>query len=140
MTFQLNPRLIEDCHLLGTMPDSRLLLLNNAYYPWFILVPETDTVEFHQLPETQQIMLLKHINRISGFIEQHFSVDKINTACIGNIVRQMHIHIVGRSEQDPAWPGVVWGQAHRQAYGDEQLAQIKRQLNQYMGAALVTAE
>ncbi|HEY9052765.1 MAG TPA: HIT domain-containing protein, partial [Gammaproteobacteria bacterium] len=105
--FSLHPQLEKDCHILGKLDLCHILLLNNALVPWFILVPETSITEFHKLEQQQQHLLLAEINRISGFIENNFDVTKLNTATIGNIVRQMHIHIIGRHEKDFAWPGVV---------------------------------
>jgi len=88
---------------------SRLLLMNNALVPWFILVPEVQVTEFHDLPSEQQHQLLDEINALSGFIMAHFGAEKINLGAIGNKVRQLHIHVIGRFESDAYWPGVVWG-------------------------------
>ncbi len=109
-SFQLDNRLEKDCYVLGKLHSSYLLLLNNVNVPWFILVPQTTEIEFHKLENSMQLKLIEQIKLVSNFIESQFEVTKINTATIGNIVRQMHIHIVGRHESDPYWPGVVWGQ------------------------------
>ena len=130
---ELDPRLQQDCHWLGRIGDSRLLLMDNSHYPWLILVPDTHCFELHQLPENEQINLLRTINQLARFVEQQFKTDKINTACIGNIVRQLHIHVVGRHQQDPAWPGVVWGHRERQSYRPEQVTAIYSQLQSSFG-------
>ncbi|TNF39086.1 MAG: HIT domain-containing protein [Gammaproteobacteria bacterium] len=131
-TFKLHPQLQNDCHMLGKLELSRVLLMNNALVPWLILVPETDITEFHRLGQMQQLQLLSEINLVSGFIENNFSISKLNTATIGNIVRQMHIHIIGRHEHDFCWPGVVWGRSEKQAYDTPQLEQIRTSWNQWL--------
>jgi len=95
--FKLDSRLDNDCFTLGQLKTSRLLLLNNSLVPWFILVPETSATEIYELPHAQQLELLDEINLLSNHLKQNFAVDKLNVAAIGNIVNQMHIHIVGRN-------------------------------------------
>jgi diadenosine tetraphosphate (Ap4A) HIT family hydrolase len=127
-SFILDPRLANDCFVLGHLKTSRLLLLNNALVPWFILVPDTDVTEIYQLPHEQQLLLLDEINIISNYIKQNFVVDKLNVAAIGNIVSQMHIHLVGRRLDDFCWPGVVWGAKDKKAYQDSEVDAIKSRL------------
>jgi len=128
-SFTLDPRLANDCFELGHLKTSRLLLLNNALVPWFILVPDTGATEIYQLPHEQQLLLLEEINIISNYIRQNFVVDKLNVAAIGNIVSQMHIHLVGRRRDDFCWPGVVWGAKEKQAYQDSEVGAIKSGLS-----------
>ncbi|MCG7963733.1 MAG: HIT family protein [Candidatus Thiodiazotropha taylori] len=127
--FSLNPRLAADCHLLAEMELCQLLLMNNALLPWYILVPRVDCDELHQLAPEQQKRLFEEINQISQFIKTDQSIEKLNTAAIGNIVRQMHIHILGRKSGDPWWPGTVWGTTQRRAYKQTELDEIKRRLS-----------
>lgn len=126
--FNLDPQLDNDCFVLGHLKTSRLLLLNNSLVPWFILVPDTMATEIYELPHAQQLELLDEINIISNHLKQNFAVDKVNIAAIGNIVKQMHIHIVGRHVDDFCWPNVVWGADGKQAYTDEDVEAIKKQL------------
>lgn len=119
--FILDQRLAKDCYTLAELPLSRLLLMDNALIPWLILVPRVDKTELHQLSNDQQQALLDEINLISRFAEESFSPDKLNVAAIGNIVRQMHVHIVARKTGDICWPGVVWGMQQKQAYDQTQL-------------------
>lgn len=100
----------------------------NAHFPWFILVPDTDETEFYKLAQQQQQLLLEQINKLSAFIEKHFSVDKLNVATIGNIVSQMHVHVVGRHKQDVCWPGVVWGCDQFKNYDEGEVEAIRDQL------------
>ena len=88
--------------------------------------------EIHQLEREQQIQLLNEITAISRFLEDHFNIDKINVGAIGNIVRQLHVHIVGRSENDHCWPNVVWGVEERKSYTQQQFAVIADQLANYL--------
>ena len=126
--FKLDSRLENDCFTLGRLKNSRLLLLNNALVPWFILVPETQAPEIYELPQAQQIILLDEINLLSNHLKLHFNIDKLNVAAIGNIVSQMHIHVVGRSVGDFCWPGVVWGAEGKQPYQHDAVETIKSQL------------
>lgn len=133
MSFEIDPRLRRDCHILGRTGDSFVLLMDNALFPWIILVPVTEHSEFHELGQEQQLQLLQQINRVSNFILKEFDVTKINTACIGNIVRQLHIHLIGRHELDACWPGVVWGTEHRRARDMKQVKDIQRQMQRALG-------
>ncbi len=109
MAFEIHPRLAAGGFELGQLGGCRLLLKNNALFPWFLLVPEVEGIEdLHQLPPGQFEEVMLAMRRVSEFVVNHFQPDKLNVACIGNQVRQMHIHIVGRSQDDPAWPGTVW--------------------------------
>jgi diadenosine tetraphosphate (Ap4A) HIT family hydrolase len=122
--FELDSRLARDCIVLGRLDISQLLLMNNALVPWFILVPVTTETEIVDLSAQDQARLLQEINLISVFIREHFNITKLNTAAIGNVVSQLHIHVVGRDPADYCWPDVVWGRQERRAYSDEELHKI----------------
>lgn len=126
--FKVDERLTRDCIQLGIIQGQHLLLMNNADYPWFILVPETDKTELYQLSADEQQITLSNINKLSEHLLKHYPASKINTAAIGNIVRQLHIHIIGRHENDPCWPGVVWGSKVTKCYSEEDIAGIKNLL------------
>lgn len=126
--FKLDSRLENDCFKLGRLNNSHLLLLDNSLVPWFILVPETTITEIYQLPHDQQIILLETINLLSNYLNNNFKVDKLNVAAIGNIVSQLHVHVVGRHINDFCWPGVVWGAEGKLPYKLEQVEAIKSQL------------
>ncbi len=127
MPFQLNSQLADGGHDLGKHGICRILLKNNAIFPWFILVPEVDEsiTELHELRQSDYMSVCASIRRISRFADSHFQSEKINVASLGNIVRQMHIHIVARTESDPAWPGVVWGYSESRLYPDADVAAIR---------------
>jgi diadenosine tetraphosphate (Ap4A) HIT family hydrolase len=128
MAFTLHPRLAAGGFDFGTFHGCRVLLKNNAIFPWFILVPEVEEgiEDLHQLDPARYDEVMKAVRLVSQFVADHFQPDKLNVACIGNQVRQMHIHIVGRSPSDPAWPGVVWSFEGKEAYTDETVEEIRK--------------
>ena len=105
----IHPQLLADCHTLGRFEQCSLLLHRNASLPWFILVPDTDVEDFLDLPETQRSAILAECASVSSFIKQTLGYGKVNFAGLGNQVPQMHLHVIGRSQRDPCWPGPVWG-------------------------------
>jgi len=118
--FTLHPTLDHDCTTLGHFPLSRLLLLEDANYPWFILVPEREGVsEIHQLSEAEQQQLMRESSHLSAAIATLFDADKINVAALGNVVAQLHIHHIVRYHNDPAWPSPVWGHTAAVPYSSE---------------------
>ena len=129
MTFTLDARLNNDCFKLAETTTSLWLLFNNSHFPWFIIVPKTQIEELYLLPLELQAELQQQSALISEFVATQFACDKLNVAAIGNIVKQMHLHIIGRSETDPCWPGVVWGTEYKSPYekSDVQVIQAKLQ-------------
>ena len=125
MAFEIHPRLAAGGIELGQLGTCRLLLKNNALFPWFILIPEVEGIEdLHQLEPGHYLEVMLAQRRVCEFLASHFQPEKLNLGCIGNQVRQMHIHIIGRSPDDPAWPGTVWAFAGKQAYRDEEISKI----------------
>jgi len=131
--FNINPQLDNDCHILGKLELSLILLMNNSLVPWFILVPETTETEITDLSKTDQETILKEINLISAFVKNNFDISKLNTAAIGNIVNQLHIHIIGRSPSDYCWPNVVWGAQEKEPYTDERVNEITSLIIENLG-------
>jgi len=110
--FSLDPRLAADCIILGSTGECELLLLNNRLLrPWFILVPYTLEEELIDLELEMLHRVMQQMAELSRFVRREFHPDKINTATIGNVVSQLHIHIIARYHNDPCWPGTVWGYA-----------------------------
>jgi diadenosine tetraphosphate (Ap4A) HIT family hydrolase len=123
--FSLDPRLAADTIEIVDFALSRTLLMNDQRYPWIILVPRRlKTLEFHHLSYEDQITLYSEINQVAKILERDFKPKKLNIGSIGNIVPQLHIHIVARYEQDPAWPGSVWGHSRAVAYSKNKRDQI----------------
>jgi diadenosine tetraphosphate (Ap4A) HIT family hydrolase len=126
MPFTLHPRLAAGTHLLGITKGCQILLKKNSAFPWILIVPEVseEIEDLHQLSPEQFAEVAFLIREVSNFVEETFQPDKLNVACIGNIVRQMHIHIVGRTTNDLAWPGTVWASDAKSDYTPETIAAI----------------
>ena len=134
--FKLDYRLENDCIKLGYLDKNIVLLMNNRLVPWLILVPDLGNDptldEFDLLPRNQQTLLLDQINQLSSFLRNQFQFDKLNIATIGNIVRQMHIHIVARSENDYCWPGVVWGAEGQKSWSAKEVSDLRQQIASFL--------
>ncbi len=126
--FHLDPRLQNDCSLLWQDAGLSVLLHHNAEVLWLILVPHSEHSEFYQLPSAQQQRLLGEINRLSDCLQDEFGSDKINVATIGNVVSQLHIHVIGRRHDDAYWPDVVWGKPVSGTHDAESSAEIRQRL------------
>jgi len=110
MSFALDERLKRDTFVVGDMTLSRILLMNDARWPWLILVPRREgLVELIDLEAADRIQFIEEAAHVSRILKAHAGADKINLGALGNIVRQLHLHVVARTIGDPAWPGPVWG-------------------------------
>jgi diadenosine tetraphosphate (Ap4A) HIT family hydrolase len=107
--FEIHPQLLADCHRLGRFHLCHVLLNKNALLPWFILVPETNLMDLFDLPQQQKSEATNEAGIISQFIKHHLGYPKVNFAAIGNVVPQLHLHVVGRRPDDACWPAPVWG-------------------------------
>jgi diadenosine tetraphosphate (Ap4A) HIT family hydrolase len=117
MAFSLHPQLEADTAPLADLPLCRVLLMDDATYPWLILVPALDGLrDLHDLPAGEDARLMTEIRQASLALAALHSPDKINVAALGNQVPQLHIHVIARFASDPGWPGPVWGKAPRQPY------------------------
>ena len=125
MPFALDPRLAGDTHHLASLPLCELLLMDNALLPWLILVPRVTETELYQLPVEQRRQLDDETAAVAAFVAEAFTVDKLNVAAIGNVVAQLHVHVVGRRRDDYAWPGVVWGRSERTPYQPDTVAELR---------------
>jgi diadenosine tetraphosphate (Ap4A) HIT family hydrolase len=108
--WSLNPQLEKDTINIGDLPLSRVLVIKDANYPWLLLVPRRpDAVEIIDLGEVEQAQLTTEINRVARALKEIAKPDKLNIAALGNVVSQLHIHIIARRTTDAAWPRPVWG-------------------------------
>lgn len=124
-SFTLDPRLDADCLTLGRLALCRVLLMDDARFPWLILVPERDgAVEIIDLTGGDRVLLVEEIAKASHALRRAFAPDKINVAALGNRVRQLHVHVIARFASDSAWPNPVWGQGERQSYPAHAFASI----------------
>lgn len=109
-TFSLHPQLAADCHQVGVLDLSVVLLLDDSRYPWVVLVPQVEGItELYQLAPEQRQLLLDESCRVGELMMRSFAGDKLNVGALGNLVPQLHLHHVVRNRTDPAWPGPVWG-------------------------------
>ena len=133
MKFELNPRLASGGFEIVRRRGCRVLLKNEANFPWFILVPEVPKgiEDLHQLDESMFHEVTLLIREMSQFVSAYFKPEKLNVACIGNLVRQMHIHVVGRFTSDPAWPGVVWAFDGKLPYEGARVEEIVAEAREY---------
>ena len=123
MGFQLHEQLGRDTVNLGRLSLSRLLLMRDANYPWVVLVPERERVrELFELSLSEQQELMREIAVFSRLMHESFQGDKINVATLGNMVPQLHIHLIVRYQNDVAWPKPVWGAVASKSYTDDELA------------------
>jgi diadenosine tetraphosphate (Ap4A) HIT family hydrolase len=135
MTFALDPRLAADTLAIGDLALSRVLLMNDRRYPWLVLVPRREASrEIVDLDAQERATLIEEIAAASRFVQSLPGVDKINVGALGNLVAQLHVHVIGRAVGDPAWPGPVWGRGAARRYAPEQAAALIAQAR----AALAT--
>ncbi|MEO8365350.1 MAG: HIT family protein [Pseudoxanthomonas sp.] len=120
--FLLDPHLAADSVFIADGPLSQVRLMDDARFPWLLLVPRVaNASEWLELDGAQQRLLLAEINRAGNLIRALPGVEKLNIGALGNIVRQLHVHLVGRNAGDAAWPGPVWGSGCAQPHAPEAL-------------------
>jgi diadenosine tetraphosphate (Ap4A) HIT family hydrolase len=120
MSFEIDDRLARDTLVIGDLPLSRLLLMNDARWPWLILVPRREgMVEMTDLEPPDRTQIMDGADRAVRFLKDHARADKINVGALGNIIRQLHLRIVARVVGDPACSGPVWGHGEPAPYGDD---------------------
>ncbi len=125
MKFTLHQRLQEDTVNIVRLKLSRVLLMKDSSFPWLVLVPERQGVqEVYELSIEARFVLIEEIATASEILRQLYSPDKINIGALGNLVPQLHIHVIGRFRTDRAWPGPVWGTGPARPYTDEGLAAV----------------
>lgn len=133
--WHLHPQLADDTHPLAQFDLSELRLMDDANHPWLILVPRIDgAVELIDLDEDQQLTLTREIARTSRALQAGFAPHKLNVAALGNLVPQLHVHVIARYREDIAWPRPVWGMATAQPYSPDALVQRIRRLQDALNA------
>lgn len=137
--FSLDPRLAADCFVVGELGLSRVLLMDDLRFPWLILVPRiADLRELVELPREQQHELLDEVNRLAHVLHAITRPDKMNIATLGNVVAQLHVHVIARHVGDAAWPRPVWGAGERLRYAEDERERVLGLLR--AGLALPAAE
>jgi diadenosine tetraphosphate (Ap4A) HIT family hydrolase len=120
--WSLHPQLTKDTIDIGDLPLSRVLVIRDANYPWLLLVPRRENaVEIIDLDEVAQAQLMTEITRVSRALKEITKCDKLNVAALGNMVPQLHVHIIARRTGDVAWPRPVWGVAQPLAHDAEEV-------------------
>lgn len=124
MTFELHPTLANDSVEIARLDLCRVLLIRDRTYPWVVLVPERENLrDLDDLNEVDRVQAMAEIDRVSKALKDVYQPHKINVAALGNVVEQLHIHVIARFVDDPAWPGPVWGAVDPTDYDNEACTQ-----------------
>ncbi len=124
MPLILDDQLEQDSFAIVDLPLSSVRLLNDVRYPWLLLIPRVaDVSEIHDLDEQAQLLLTREITKSSLVLTDLFMPTKINVGALGNIVTQLHIHVIARFDSDHTWPNPVWGIGDAIPYKDKDLAE-----------------
>ena len=125
----LHPQLTRDTVMLGDLPLSRVLLVNDENWPWLLLVPRRrDVCDFIDLDDVEQAQLTTEMTRVARALKAVTACDKLNIAALGNVVPQLHVHVIARREGDAGWPKPIWGAAPAIAYDRQDLERISAAL------------
>ncbi|KTC39705.1 histidine triad (HIT) protein [Pseudomonas sp. ABAC21] len=136
--FALDQRLQQDTLTLGDFPLCRLLLSNDSNYPWFILVPRIDGIsEVFQLDVADQQVLWQETTALAQLLNEGLGADKMNIGALGNVVSQLHVHVIVRKRDDAAWPAPVWGKHPALPYTLEQMTVIRARLRDLLPADFI---
>jgi len=128
LPWSLHPQLSEDTHPVASWPLCELRLMDDDHHPWLILVPRVaDATEITDLHAAQQATLMAEIDRAARLL-QVFRPQKLNVAALGNLVPQLHVHVIARFHDDIAWPKPVWGMTAARPYSMEALVERMRML------------
>jgi diadenosine tetraphosphate (Ap4A) HIT family hydrolase len=139
--FELHPRLRQDTVEIHSLDLSLLLMMNDARFPWLILVPAKKGLkELHALTPNEQMRLMGEITLCSQLLEEIHAPDKINVGALGNLVPQLHIHVIARRHSDAAWPGPVWGFGEPEPYPKTEREQAIAAFQQAIEAANTARE
>lgn len=129
--FTLHPRLAADCRVVADLPVSRLLLMEDQRFPWCILVPRQPGLsELQDLPAAVVTPWFTELGVVSRALNELPGVTRVNVGALGNLVPQLHVHVVGRHPADSAWPGPVWGHGSAEPYPDEARARLLNHLKE----------
>lgn len=131
--FTIHDQLLTDCFRLGRLEACHVLLHRNAALPWFILVPETGFQDLLDVPENERDRMVAEAAAVSGFVKRSLGYPKVNFAAIGNLVPQLHLHVVGRKPGDACWPAPVWGNlTDSVAYTTTRVSEIRTALEEIL--------
>jgi diadenosine tetraphosphate (Ap4A) HIT family hydrolase len=121
--FELHERLAADTVTVTDWPLCRILLMNDSSYPWLVLVPcRHGVTEIHELDVADRATLIEEMAEAARRLHHHCKADKMNVAALGNVVPQLHVHVIARFAADAAWPKPIWGVVPAKPYGEADLA------------------
>jgi diadenosine tetraphosphate (Ap4A) HIT family hydrolase len=130
--FKIDPELEKNSYLIAELELSKLFLKNDKENPWFVLVPQkTNAEELIDLNHEEQCMLMEEVTMVSNFLVNYYRPHKINVGSLGNIVRQLHIHVIARYGNDRAWPNAIWGTLPNHYFDDIELENIKSNFQEF---------
>jgi diadenosine tetraphosphate (Ap4A) HIT family hydrolase len=133
--YELHPQLAADTHPLAALELCELRLMDDANYPWLILVPRVPAArEMIDLDQAQRHRLTDEIDLAARLLREAFRPHKLNVAALGTLVPQLHVHVIAREETDPAWPAPVWGRVAARPYPPEALVERVRLLRDLLAA------
>lgn len=133
--FELDPRLAEDSVPVGALPLCQIRLHRDGRYPWLLLVPARAAVrEIHELSADDRRRLIEEAAAVADAVQRALGADKMNVAALGNLVPQLHVHVIARFEHDDAWPGPIWGAHPPLSYFDDQRVRRLALLREALGA------
>nr|WP_187696888.1 HIT domain-containing protein [Pseudomonas rhodesiae] len=133
--FALDQRLQQDTLVIGDFPLCRLLLSNDSNYPWFILVPRINGIsEVFHLDVADQQKLWEETTGLAQLLNDGLGADKMNIGALGNVVSQLHVHVIVRKRDDAAWPAPVWGKHPARPYTQEQVVALRAHLRELLPA------
>jgi diadenosine tetraphosphate (Ap4A) HIT family hydrolase len=133
ISFKVDPALEQDSFLIADMELSKLYVKNDKENPWFVLVPrKMNASELVDLTHEEQCMLMEEVSTVSEFLKKYYRPTKINIGALGNIVRQLHVHIIARYENDQAWPQALWGTTPEVFFEQVELENIKSNFQEFI--------
>lgn len=131
--FSVDPVIEQNSIFIKNLGLSTIYLKNDKENPWFILVPrKANAIELIDLNHEEQTMLMEEITIVSEFLKSHYRPHKMNVGSLGNIVTQLHIHVIARSPTDRAWPGPIWGTPTTQEFDHNELENIKSNFEEFI--------
>ena len=134
MTFTLHERLAADTLPVVDLALCRVLLMNDRRYPWTILVPRRAGLrDFDQVPPEDKRAFYEEIERVSEILREETVAEKMNVAALGNMVPQLHVHVIARFAADAAWPGPVWGVGEAEPYAADEAEVLIGRLRDRLG-------
>jgi diadenosine tetraphosphate (Ap4A) HIT family hydrolase len=129
--WKLHPQLERDTLPIGDLPLCRVLIIQDANYPWILLVPRRpDAVEILDLDEVERAQLMVEVSRVAQALKEITKPDKLNIAALGNAVPQLHVHVIARRKTDPAWPKPVWGVAPAVSHDPAELERFRAMMRE----------